>query len=438
MSAQVRQRRTQRGISMVFALVVVFIVLAISLTIFGDAINTASNSGGVQAKNSAFDAASAGLDAAIFALDRDKTLPPGPCPTPGGSLNDVSFDCHIAANQLNKLAPASAADPGVPGTPTLVVPPKTAYIYASVSSGGRRTYAEAIVTRASPMPFPAAGVNAQRDVFYAFNPTTVTVVGDVRSDASIYWNLAGSSPLVPPVIGGTYAATIDQLPGIGGTNEGQSTVTFPTPSQMLQFQANAKALAQATQTMSASQALISCVGNNNVGGCSGNIYVPGNLNIVNSIAFVGGGTVYVDGDVTISGLGALWNVGVGTIVVAGKFTATGQSAYFNSTNLGELVVFGKDSSPLPSPSPFPAQPAGLTISLQGLSTPAGLIYAPFGSVLLSGSGLETGSINAGTTPLQSGGDIFLYGGGAVGGFARSVLSASLFDGELRTTAYWEY
>ncbi len=420
-------RAKQRGITIIFALAVVFIVLAVSLTIFGDAMNSASNSASVKAKNDALNAATAGLDAAIYALDGDKTLQPGPCPKPSGTLDNASFDCYIAANHLNSLIGTTVADPGGPAGATILVPAKTAYGYGSVpSSAGRRTYVEAIVTRASPvvgraspMPFPAAGVNAQGNIYYQYNPQA-KIIGDVRANSAIYWNHVGSTPVDPPVIGGTYGATVNQLPATNGMHTGATGLAFPTPAEMLQFQANAKALARAGRTMSPGQILVDCMGNGAVGGCTGNLYVSGDLHLSNGVAFIGGGTVYIDGSVNISGQGGLWNVGPGIIVVAGAFQASGQ--YFNSTNLGQLVVFG----------------TGTAISLKGQSAPAGLIYAPFGSIELIGNGSAMGSLNSGTTPLQSGGDISFKGGGSGGGFAKSVVSTALSDGELRTTSYWEY
>jgi Tfp pilus assembly protein PilX len=434
-----RQRRLRdaRAFSLALALVVAVVILAVVLAVLVEAENASFSAAGVRQKAGAVDAAEAGLNAAINALDIDKTATPGPCPTPNGSLNGLTFTCEIAANQLNSIAAAAVADPGAAAGTTVNVPAGSAYVYGAVTGGARPTYVEAVVARATPLPFPGAGISAQANVFYAYD-TTVHVAGNVHANGGIYWNLAGSRPLVPPVVGATQGYRVNQLPATFGMNVGGPQFVLPAPVQMRQFQYNALQLAQAGTTMTSGQVLLQCVGNNLTGGCSGNIYVPGDLVISSGIAFVGGGTVYVGGNVTINGIGGLWNVGRGTIIVAGTFVTTGLGAYLNVTNGGELVVFGTDAQALPPPAPFPPKPSGTALSMRGLAAPGGVIYVPFGSALIASTGFQSGALVAGTSPPQSGGDIFLYGGGPVGAFAAFSTASTITDGELRTTSYWEH
>lgn len=438
--ANVNHHQRKRGIALLLSIFVVAIVLAVALAVLGHAINSATSTSGVQMKNGAFDAAEAGLNQAIFALDVDKTLAPGTCPTPGGTLDGVSFNCVIGANQLNSTVGTSVTDPGAAGGSTVSVPAGNAFVYGYVSSmNGRRTYVEAVVTRATPAPLPATGVNAQANVFYAYNPN-VTITGNVHANVGIYWNQVGKNPNPPPVTGATYGYLVNQLPASKGMYTGGSgLITLPTAAQMNLFKADALQVAQSGASKNGSQAITDCAGNDATGGCTGNVYISGDVNLTSSIAFRGGGTVFIDGNVNISGQGQFFNVGNGTIVVEGALSTSGQGAYANNSDTGQIIVFAKDAPTCQPPAqPFPSEPTGCAISLTGISRPSGLIYAPFGSVLVAGNGNELGAIDAGTSPSAGGGSVYFFGGGSSGGFTAVPVPTAPVDGEVKITAYWEY
>lgn len=427
------RRQPERGVVMIIALIIVVILLIVAITVLGEASNSAASATSVETKSYAFNSADAAMSQAMLALDSNPNFTPGPCGTP--SPNNVSSNCQVAMNQL-ELGSAQSPDPAT--NQNINVPSGDAYVYGSVIGlQNRRTYVEAIVTRVQPTSLPQPGLNGQNDIVDSYNNKT-PIQSNVHANDAIYIN---GQP--QQVQGQTAGYNVNQLPATGGqltrnTIPAAGQTPFPTPAQMNLLKQEALNATQLGQTLSPAAAVTTCTV---ILPCQGNVYISGDLTLSNtSVTFSGGGTDYINGNVSISGnAGFLNNAADNVIVVSGTVTITGQSFYSNASNKGELIVFGTDTSTCVY-TPGGAPPgSGCAIVMAGNSKPSGLVYAPFGSIILAGNGNQTGSADAGTTPNQSGGYIFLEGGGANGGFT-SVASTPIAPKSplWRITAYWEY
>jgi hypothetical protein len=148
-------------------------------------------------------------------------------------------------------------------------------------------------------------------------------------------------------------------------------------------------------------------GSSPTGKYSGNAYVNSSINISNgTIEFDGGGTIYINGNVTISGKASLLNAGGSLIVVNGTFSSSGQGGLSVTTGTdGQLMVLASD----PNATTCAAGGGGCAVLIGGNGSNVGLIFVPYGSIQMAGNGTITGALRAGV-------DIVFAGGGSKGAF----------------------
>jgi Tfp pilus assembly protein PilX len=443
----------QRGITMIIALIVVAILLVVALTVLSEAISAAQNATGVANKSAAFNAAGGGLEAAIDALNHvsSTAVPSGTC-TAAPTLNGITVANACVKINNASILPTTAPDPAT--GQTITVPAGYAYVYSNVNQTAltHRTYVEALAAQSSSASIPTGGLNGQDSICDDYNSGT-TVASDMHANNAIFKCNGGASNAV----GNTYGYNYDGMPGTGGAthdkNSGASLITFPSPTAMNLFKAAALEAAQSGTTMTPATAISTCTA---LSPCTGNVYISGDLTLSNqSVTFSGAGasttsTIYINGNVSISGNSGFMNnagtnaTGNDVIVVSGSISITGQSFYQNLSQTGSLIIYATDTGNCvqtfsPPTLPTYPNPTGCAAAMAGNAKPAGLVYAPFGSINLQGNGNELGAFDAGTTPTQSGGAIYLNGGGVAGGFTAAP---SAFhnppSGLYAIKAYWEY
>lgn len=421
-----RAVRAARGVVMLIVVILVALLIIIALLLATGAFNAETSVEAVAAKYRVLNSAEGGVNAALNQLAEN----PNTIPTcyPGNLNGMVNIGC-IVDNNLQGSTPAPVLDPATGGT--IDVPTKAAYLYGESSvGGGRKVYIEAIADLAPPLTLPSGAINAVGSVndlapeTIAADPSSMSPDANVNANSDI--NVNGSQPST--VSGVTAAVGIDNLPGIGGkTNSNSSPVAFPNTVQVQQAAQNAQSLARAGAHYTGS--LLSA---GTGGTISGNAFIDGDLMLnAGTVTLTGGSYVYINGNLCVSGTGALANLNTGqNIVVVSGDVGVQSTGVFKTTPLQNslLLVMGAD--------PIQNGPCGSNYAADFEQTSAaasiGTIFAGNGSLYLGGSSALTGALDATR-------DIYI-GGGPTSSFTYDSAQAqtTMTTGTLTYTAYNEY
>lgn len=441
-------KRMQRGVTMILALIIVAILLAVALTVLAHANITAAAQYSVDGKSDAFNAAEAGVSEAIQTVDSNPDVSDVGClavqSLPGTNATFVSC---VQSNNVNNPAPTPAPDPR-PGGTTVNVPAGTVLVYGHGSApGGRDSWVEAIVTKGKDFVEPRGPLAATNCIVDSYNPKSVIDLGGLPN--RMVGNnciLINGTPASPN--GGTGAGVTNQLVGLDGKPTGpQFVATFPSVAQVNQRQADALAVAQSAPSPWNNYPVASLSGTVNV---PGNAFIdacpdtpaltacPSGTGVISlssgTINLKNGGTIYIHGSISFSGSATMVNQGGSLVVVTNSYASSGNSGYQlggGSTAVGELLVLGTDSATT-------ACTGTPTASISGNGSNTGHVYVPFGNAMLAGNGAVNGSVNSGVAG-SSTSNIYLCGGGVSGGFVYNPNDAGPQNSPFfHIAAYMEY
>lgn len=378
----------QRGLTMVIALVVVAVLLFVAVVLLGNAFGSVAAENSIRAKIAAFDAAEAGIQQAVEALDKNAASTecgPDQKGQSGATMADGgTYTWCIQANNLITLQPGTVIDHVTHAQ--ISVPSKTVYAWSTgvAQGGGRGVTVEAMIASSNGVLLPSGSVNAG---------------GNIRSrgDVGIYGSATGSSDAVmhadgsilqlqtPHVVqGSTYAANIDQIAGVDGVHSYAAAVPFPASSQVQAAMENAQNAAVAmspAQSPPLGSAII-----------TGDSFITGDIDLNDGVlTFERGHSVFVNGNLCIHGQAQVINDGA-TVWVAGKVSTEGGGSYtVPSGSTGTLIVLGTDNG---RACPNGGNQYAAMLDSTGTQR-VGLVYTPSGSIDLTGSGTLVGVIDAG-------------------------------------------
>jgi len=373
---------------MVTALFLIGLLLIVAVILVQAATGTSTNTTDVQQKNQIFDAAEAGANAAINALDQSQTTPNNTCTsgsiTPyGATSTSFNYQSCVKTNNFAGASAVSATDPAT--SATISVPAGTAFVTGSASSSltGETTYAEAIVkSPGNGLVLPAGALDAAGNGTFSgivtINADNPPTNNDASAIANGNFTEAGTVTVQGPMQSqgsNTHAGTLTDT----ATQTGLAPFPFPTSSQVTSFASAAKTTAKSGVTMTAATFLSTC---SVPTACSGNIYVSGPITTAGatSVTINGNGTVYFDGNITEAGTFNFTNKGGASVIVNGNITGAGAFNY--SVTPGDknalLMVLGT---------------AGYTLA--GTGQYVGIVYAPNGNLTLAGASGVTGEVAAG-------------------------------------------
>jgi hypothetical protein len=168
------------------------------------------------------------------------------------------------------------------------------------------------------------------------------------------------------------------------------------------------------------------------GTITGNAFVDGDLLLsAGTVTLTGGSYVYINGNVCVTGSGALANLNTGQniVVVSGVVSVKSSGTFMTAAQQNSLLLVMGANSAMPGP-------CGTTNSVDlestGSPTPIGTIFAATGSLYVGGSAALSGA-------LDSSADI-LIGGTPASSFTYDSAQAqtTLTTGTLTYTAYNEY
>src|SRR5438477_331948 len=149
------KRSSERGIAMVSALIVVAALFFAVVAVLRYTSYSASNAGSVQVKQIAFDAAEAGLNDGIRALDVAQGVMTNN--TTGGPTTLVGTGASYTWKMVVNNLPYSVPTPGPSG---MTVPAKTAYMTAVGSLPNNRSQTlGAIIARATGTKTPGGAID---------------------------------------------------------------------------------------------------------------------------------------------------------------------------------------------------------------------------------------------------------------------------------------
>ena len=430
--------KRRRGIAMIMALFIVGLLLAIGMLLLDNVMSVATNAVDVRQKNQIFDAAEAGLNAALDVLDRTPTATPGPAACPSDNVGGYDYQCGIIVNDFFGGATPPPIDP-ITGLSIASVPQGFAIVYGTADNGaGERTVtAEALVAlQTSNLQMPGGGGmpgGAGNSKGGIGGSTAMTISGELTSpnDANLYadGNIAQFETLPNNIHGNTFAVGTDAQVGADGlTHPNAQPVIFPSDTAVQKFAAAEAATARSGTYIPAA----TFVGNATPQIYTGNVYIDGDVNMTQNVAtFNGGGAVYINGSLCVSGSAVILNAGGSTFVVRDQFVMSGSSQGYTITpgTKGVMVVTGGDKAP---PCSSGTGPSAVHFSGSGTSS-VGLIYAPFGSIQLAGACKLTGDLVAGVN--------LLFNGGAASSFTYDSNVAGLAlkgPGTVKVKAFAEY
>jgi hypothetical protein len=267
-----------------------------------------------------------------------------------------------------------------------------------------------------PFLFPDSAITSNGDVSLSGGASTFSDPASYHG-AHIYTN--GSFSGSGNVDGGAYAVGSSS----GGTaydgfHPGSPPVEFPDPYDIDRWEASIIADAQAGPT----------VGSQSFGSdatITGPLYINGDLTMSggNTLRVEGNSTVYVTGGITASGGSIVYNSGV--LASGGEANVSGGGAYYVIGDPIDVLLVS-----------FAQSNKALELSGGSTGDAQGVVYAPNGGVVLSGSSSFIGALVAGgqgtngkvvlsggssvlTSPGLVGSNNHIPGGGAEGGGASS-------------------
>lgn len=400
---------TRRGFAMPLAILAVAVLLFAAIVLLQYASNSGINAGSVATKQAAMDAAEAGLNDGIRALDASLGTLATTTKGVGTLSTGASYTWTVEANNI-----ASGSTPSTYNG--VSVPSGTAYISSTASlSGERSETVGALVGRTQGAQLPDGAIKAAANIIDGSHaPVLKSTTGAL---ANVYANgniTVGGNP--GTVQGSTYAG--------GSTNQWVQSNNHYTQQPPMTFPSTQEDTALETTALGLAKTGTIIQGSSPTGTYSGNAYVNGSVNLSNgTMQFNGGGTIYINGNVSISGQGQLVNENGSLIVINGTFATSGTkvAGYTSAAEGGQLMVLAPD----PNPSNCAAGGGGCAVTISGGSATVGLIFVPNGSIQMSGNGTITGAIAAGS-------DIVFSGGGSSGAFQYD---ASAGTGPINATNY---
>lgn len=372
---------------MIIALLLAGMMLVACVVVLQAATATSANTTDLQQKSQIFDAAEAGVDAAINALDQSSITASGTCTTGslkpyGASGTTFSYNSCVGNNNSAGGSAVTASDPSTGNS--INVPAGMSFVYGSASSSltGETTYAEAIVTGSSSLTLPAGAMDAAGNATFS---GTVTINADnppTNNDAAAIANgnftESGTVTVQGPMEShgtNTHAGTLTDT----ATLQNQSVYSFPTNSAISSFKTAALTAAQSGTTMTPAQFLSTCAV---ASACSGNIYVNGSITVAGAtnLTLNGTGTVYINGNITTAGTFNVTNKNGASVVVNGNITGAGGLGYNVGAGVSKasLLVLGT---------------SGMTLAGSGQNV--GIVWTPYGNLTLAGSSGITGQVIAG-------------------------------------------
>jgi type II secretory pathway pseudopilin PulG len=389
-SIESRAKRTERGMTMMIALIVVAVLLFVAVVLLSNAFGSAATENSIRSKLAAFNAAEAGIDQVVDELDKARgqatACANAANPQTMGTLVDGgSYEWCIAYNGIVTGKTAKVRDRANTSR-TITVPANTVYAWSSGSGqgGGRGVLIEALIAPSDGMSLPTGAVAAGGDVYlrgdvgvYESSPGA----GDatIRANGNIYES-------APPrtVQGATYAAGIDQVNGQEGSFPNSPPMPVPSQSQMTAAAGDAsnEATGGSTTMPPPKRSVI----------VNGNVFINGDLQLDSgTIVLSKGKSVFIDGNVCLDDGARLINDGA-NVWVSGVFSTVGATNGYSVRDAGgTLVVLGSDTSP----------GCGNTFGSYALqldpqsNARIGLVYAPNGSIDLAGTGVVVGALDAG-------------------------------------------
>lgn len=387
-----RTHAAQRGFAMGLALIAIAVLFFAAIVVLQYASNSASNAGGVQSKQTAFDAAEAGLNDGMRKLDVSLGTTPNGTTGTGSLSTGASYTWTMVVNNL-------ASSSSTPAPSGIVVPKHSAYISSTASIPGNRVATVgAIIGHANGLQMPGGAINAAANIYDGSHAPILQSATLVPADIHANGNITvGGNP--GTVQGTTYAAgSTNQWTTANGHYANQPPVAFASAAQVTAISNTALGLAKTGTTVQ---------GSSPTGTYTGNVYVNGAINATSgTIQFNGGGTVYINGNVALSGTATLVNQNGSLIVVNGTFSSSGQAGLSVPTGSGgQLMVLASD----PNTALCAGGGGGCAATIGGNGSSVGMLFVPNGSVQMSGNGKIIGALAAGV-------DIVFNGGGSKGAF----------------------
>ena len=378
-----------RGMTMVIALVVVAVLLFVAVVLLSSAFGSAAAENSIRAKLAAFNAAQAGIDQVVSTLDNARGTATecanGSDRNTMGTLADGgTYEWCIEWNAIVS-GPKTVRDHANVNN-TITVPRNTVYAWSSGSGdgGGRGVLIEALIAPSTGIDLPSGAILAGGDVYvrgdvgvYASSPGADDA--SIRANGSIYES-------TPPkaVEGATYATGVDQVTGSGGSFPNSAPMNVPSQSQVTADAGDASNEARSDMKTIPAPSHSTVI--------EGNALITGDLDLDSgTVVFEQGRSVFIDGNVCLTGNGRVVNEGANVWVSGTMSTVGSTGGYANRDAGGALVVLGADSSPQCANSL-----GGYALQFDPSSAVrVGLVYAPNGSIDLSGSGIVGGAIAAG-------------------------------------------
>jgi hypothetical protein len=391
-----RSPSASRGFAMVFSLFIILLLLVVGLAMLAVSQQGSSKTRNLESKQGSFNAAEAGLNKAIDALDASL----GFSAYGSGTLSNGYTYTYSVTNNLQNPNPKPTSDPVTGGS--VQVPGARALIVSTGQgpNGERPTTIESIVEDTqSVVTFPNDAIDAGLDIEGNWNHK-IGVAGSApgANDAKIHANHNVTATIGFLQGTSTASGTVDSLnAGPGGINAPQ--VVLPT-NQLPAFVSSELAIAQ--------------------GGGPYAMYIPASGSLPASFSCPAGApsygcTIFFDGPLHISGNSTFSFTGKVVLVINGDFTATGNSGLSFASGSRSLFIVNGNAD------------------IGGNGTVGALVWAK-GDTTLHGNGNYTGAI-------VTGGNAIFNGGGSSGGFEYDKTLQGFtvtVPGHIVVTAFGEY
>ena len=422
--------RRGRGMVMILVLVLVALLLIVTLAIIAGSNSASQSTTAVSIKYRVLNAAEGGENVALNAVATNPGTQEGT--QLNGSLNGIAYQAWIRANNLLGATPETWTDPATGNS--ITIPPNSAYLYGTASdNGGHPVFVEAIAEPVPPLTLPPGVFNAGGNVVdMTASPINADALNPNDADIYALKDILVSSPVESPVQGNTYAGGTDNLDGMNGRHSDASfTFQFPSAAQVNEAARTAKLSAQ-----TGSQIAPATIEQG--GTFKGNVYVNGNVTLNQPVIFTSGTFVYIDGDLCVGSAGSMSNTNAGKseFVVNGTVEVSGGGTYAATAGQNALMlVLGFDQASSSAGTPCDAANAhaiDLEVGASGENA-VGTLYAPNGSIELTGAGTLLGAVDAGN-------DLLFNSSNVKAGMQYDAAQAqtTLNTGTLTYNSYIEY
>jgi len=440
-------KKLQRGLTLITALAIVAIFLAIALTMLELATHNGQNVGNSYSKQQYFDVAEAGIDRGLNDIDSNLpapgstgfgTAPPNPPPAPSGdqtalpSIPGVVY--HYSYWHNPSASATSTPDPlnaqGFGAGPTITVPGYGTLIWSYTKNTGRDVGVETLATVFSSQHTSCA-LCAGSDVTVTGSSKVGTATPPPNCGTGPIYDKICTDPspnptptFVPVTLGGSYTmkgncSGTSCAFGDGTTGYNSNIQPGANTGSFLDSQATIDELSNAAMWQALSSSNSNVFYQNCSAGCG-----TSTVNALNSNNGLQAGQVaFLDGNLGISGNKPA-NYG-GTMIVNGCMSLSGPGIINGTTTTAEIIVLGSDS-----------QCAGAAFSVSGNAYwNQGTLYTANGSVSISGTGNVKYTNFYGA--IISAGSISISGNGNFA-YQQNVQSVTSFFGQYAVDGYIQY